>query len=182
MPNSLPADFADGVLPPGDYPMTLSELEQSLLVVGPRPNLPNWDTTWRRYLVGQLTILAAQLWDEGVTEIYLDGSFVEDKLRPGDIDGYYVTTQSAIAGGLLGRLNARNPLPIWTMSNRLLDLETGKRKPLMWHIHKVELYAEQGQFTGILDEFGHNQTFPAAFRKTREERGWKPKGIIRLIR
>jgi hypothetical protein len=109
VPNSLPADFADGVLPPGDYPMTLSELEQSLLVVGPRPNLPNWDTTWRRYLVGQLTILAAQLWDEGVTEIYLDGSFVEDKLGPGDIDGYYVTTQSAIAGGRLGRLNAQSP-------------------------------------------------------------------------
>lgn len=183
VPSLLPLAFTDGILPPGDYEATLIQLAQSMLVNGPQPALPGWDVDWRRYLVGQLALLASQLWQEGVQDIYVDGSFVEDKLHPGDIDGYYVCTQQDIANGLLRRLNARNAVPIWIMSNRLPDpTDPMRMKPLMWHRHKVELFAEYGQFAGIVDQFGHNQTFPAAFRKTRARRGWRPKGIVHLIR
>jgi len=44
-----------------------------------------WDIAWRSILVRNLALLVPQLWSEGVTEIFVDGSFVEDKLRPGDI-------------------------------------------------------------------------------------------------
>jgi len=182
LPTSLPQVFTDRVLPPGDYSVTFAELEQSLLVVGPHPKSPNWDTAWRRSLVTRAAPLVAQLWAEGVGDVYLDGSFTEEVDHPGDIDGYYVSTQQDIASGLLRRLNARNPQPIWHMSNLLPDPDSRKPKPIMWHIHKVELYADYGHFSGIRDEFGQRQTFPAAFRKARRERGWKPKGIIHLLK
>lgn len=152
-----------------------------MLVHGPQPAPPHWDTAWRSTLVRNLALLVPQLWSEGVTEIFVDGSFVEDKLRPGDIDGYYVCTRQQIVGGLLQRLNAKNPAPIWSMNTVLPDPVTRKSKPLMWHRHKVELYADTGQMSNIQDEFGHNQTFPAAFRKARRQRGWKPKGIIQIV-
>ena len=41
---ALPAAFDDeGLLPPGDYELTLGELKTSMLVVGPTPALPSWD-------------------------------------------------------------------------------------------------------------------------------------------
>jgi hypothetical protein len=47
---TLPNFTADGVLPPGDYAMTLDELEDSILVLGPgQPrDHPVWDAAWRR--------------------------------------------------------------------------------------------------------------------------------------
>src|ERR1041384_5574189 len=57
---------------------------------GPRRRLPNWDVIWRRQLVDNLGILVRQLWQVGIREIFADGSFVEDKEHPNDIDGYFV--------------------------------------------------------------------------------------------
>ena len=59
----------------------------------------------------------------------------------------------------------------------------------MWHQYRVDLYPHvPGLLSGILDEFGHEQEFPSAFRKTRvpisprasselfaKSSGWKPK-------
>ena len=43
----------DGVLRPGDYPMTLDALEKSILVLGPGApkDDPTWDGAWRLKLV-----------------------------------------------------------------------------------------------------------------------------------
>src|SRR2546426_2215505 len=70
----LPAFTADGVLPPGDYSLTLDELRQSFLVKE-RPDAPNWDHRWRAGLVDNLEVLVRQLWQVGVDEIFIDGSF-----------------------------------------------------------------------------------------------------------
>ncbi len=43
----LPSEFdEDGVLPPGDYELTVPELRSSMLVVGPTSALPSWDAAY----------------------------------------------------------------------------------------------------------------------------------------
>jgi hypothetical protein len=78
----------DGLLPAGDYVLTLAELQDSLLVNGPagKSEIPGWDMGWRMHLVENLGVLCRQLWQVGISEIYVDGSFVEDKCHPNDID------------------------------------------------------------------------------------------------
>lgn len=50
----------------------------------------------------------------------------------------------------------------------------------MWHEYHVELYPHVGQPSGIKDEFGNDQLFPAAFRKDRKTN--RQKGIIKIIK
>ena len=97
----LPAFTKDGLLPPGEYLLSLDELRQSPLVLGPgNPKLyPNWDARWREKLVANLAILVRQLWTVGILEIFMDGSFVEDKDHPNDIDGYFVCDLRRLASG-----------------------------------------------------------------------------------
>src|SRR5213592_4337187 len=53
----LPPFDAYGLLPPGDYPLTLPELKQSMLVNGPAPAHEPWDAPWRAHLVDNLGVL-----------------------------------------------------------------------------------------------------------------------------
>ncbi len=49
----------EGLLPLGDYPMTIAQLRESLLVKGPGMKAaPNWDAAWRLELVDNLAVLA----------------------------------------------------------------------------------------------------------------------------
>ena len=56
VPKSLPSFTEDGLLPPGDYVLTLDEMAKSLLVVGPEDaeRYPSWDRNWRGPHYGQL--------------------------------------------------------------------------------------------------------------------------------
>ena len=64
--------------------MSCSELRESFLVRGPGGQYPQWDAEWRRSLVDNLEILVGQLWQVGIDDIFIDGSFVEDKDHPND--------------------------------------------------------------------------------------------------
>ena len=178
----LPDSFNEhGVLSPGDYPLTLDELRVSFLVVGPVDRSPTWDSDWRLMLVGNLKILVNQLWSVGIVNIFVDGSFVENKDHPNDIDGYFECDLRYLATGQLERdLNRLDPNRVWTWNrkNRWTDPNSGKAQLPMWHIYRVELYPHYNQPSGILDEFGNEQIFPAAFRKSRREH--KQKGIIKI--
>lgn len=79
----------EGILPPGDYPMTFSQIRKSLLVKKPKNYGGLWDMPWRLELVNNLEILVKHLWAVKITEIFINGSFVEDKGHPNDIDGYF---------------------------------------------------------------------------------------------
>ena len=57
----LPGFTPDGLLPLGDYELTLDQLRASLLVVGPSPCSEHWDEDWRRSLVDNLGIIVHQL-------------------------------------------------------------------------------------------------------------------------
>ena len=171
------------MLPACEYALTLNELRQSHLVMEQGNPSPTWDTVWRGQLVNNLEILANQLWQAGVSEIFVDGSFVEDKDHPGDIDGYFVVDRDQLVGRRLEReLNRLAPDPIWTWewSKRRTPPGGGKPQLPMWLKYRVELFPHfAGLPSGITDEFGNALTFPAAFRKSRQ---FQPKGIVQLVR
>jgi hypothetical protein len=179
----LPAGFSsDGLLAPGDYVLTLEELRSSWLVSGPKQEgYPNWDREWRARLVANLSVLVAQLWRVGISEIFIDGSFVEDKDHPNDIDGYFVCELKRLASGDLERdLNLLDPHKCWTWDPKQRRPYRGypKKQLPMWHQYRVELYPHFGQPSGIRDRFGNELEFPSAFRMSR--RDGKPRGIVKI--
>lgn len=180
----LPRFVGDGVLPPGDFELSISELKQSMLVGGPENRTENlhWDKSWRMKLVENLEIMVRQLNQVGIAEIFVDGSFVEDKDHPNDIDGYFVCgRRHLISGDLERELNLLDPHNAWTWdpdSRRPYPGYPKKQLP-MWHTYRVELYPHFGQpGSGITDKFGNELDFPSAFRISR--RNDSPKGIIRI--
>lgn len=174
-------DFTDeGLLPPGDYPLTLEDLKASMLVRGPLLAPNGWDVTWRRQLVDNLTILVNQLWTVGVSQIFINGSFVEDKPHPNDIDGYFECDVRELPD-MQRRLNELDPHKVWTWADtaRVAHGTSAKKQLPMWHHYRVELYPHFGQLCRIFAPSGHELMFPAAFRQTRGTGHLK--GIVQLV-
>ena len=177
----LPVFNIDGLLPPGDYEMTFDDLLESYLVQG-GPDFPDCDSPWRQMLVVNLRIMVGQLWAIGIDEIFIDGSFVEDKSRPNDIDGYFICDLMAFANGdIEAELNKSKP-QIWTWAPDKRSAIPGdpKKQLPMWHVYRVELYPHFGQLSGIHDRYGNNLEFPSAFRQSR--RDGQQKGIIKIVK
>ncbi len=184
-PSSALPDFTpSGLLPPGEFALTLAELRSSTLVRGPeRGANPAWDATWRAYLVDNLALMAQQLWTVGIDDIFVDGSFAEDKAHPGDIDGYFVCDARRFATGALEQeLNRLDPAKCWTWDHRTRRAYRGypKLQLPMWHAYRVELYPHFAGAIAGRDEHGEPLEFPAFFRKTRGS--GEAKGIVRLIK
>lgn len=172
---------SDGLLPPGDYVMNFTQLYQSVLVNRHKPKSDTWDREWRSKLVDNLQILVGHLWQVGITEIYIDGSFVEDKDHPNDIDGYFECEVFDFLK-IQPMLYKLDSCWTWKHNQRKPYRGTTKRQLPMWHKYRIELYPHYPSvMSGIIDEFGNNQSFPAAFRKTRGNPR-KTKGIIKLIK
>ena len=180
----LPPFDQDGLLPAGDYELDFQQLRESFLVTGAGGESRTWDVPWRELLVNNLQVMTEQLWDAGVTDVFADGSFVEEKDHPNDIDGYFVCSLQALASGELARkLNLLDPHKTWTWDPRSRQAHRGypKKQLPMWHRYRVELYPHVAGFmSGIRDPNGHELEFPSAFRQSR--RDGKPRGIIKLKR
>jgi hypothetical protein len=179
----IPPFQTDGLLPPGDYELSFAELRHSSLVVGPSVGRsPAWDHVWRGALVDRLEVMTKQLWQVGVTEVFADGSFIEDKDHPNDIDGYFVCDpRELLSGQLQQSLNLLEPDKIWTWSPHSRRPYRGypKLQLPMWHKYRVELYPHvSGLMSGIRDKHGHELEFPSAFRQCRRDSA--PKGIIKI--
>jgi hypothetical protein len=182
----IPPFDEDGLLPPGDYEVSFEELMSSPLVCGPGDpeRFPSWDSPWRTRLVGNLEVLVQQLWRVGITEIFADGSFVEDKEHPNDIDGYFVCSLDDLKTGELARqLNLLDPFKVWIWDPASRRPYRGypKKQLPMWHRYRVELYPHVpglGFGSGICDRYGHELEFPSAFRQSR--RDGRPRGIIKI--
>ena len=180
---TLPAFNSHGLLPVGDYVLTLGQLAKSRLVRGSpgKKRSRYWDAPWRAQLGENLSHLAAELEAVGIPEIFINGSFVEEKDHPNDIDGYFVCDRERfLSGGLERELKRVAAGAHWTWENddRLPVPGHGWKLP-MWVDYRVELYPHFGQETGIVDRFGNELTFPAAFRLSRTG---EPKGIVKLVR
>lgn len=87
-----------------------------MLAVGPKTEEhPSWDAAWRPHLIDNLEIMARQLWQVGIRDIFADGSFAEDKYHPNDIDGYFVCSLDVLRTGELARqLNLLDRFKVWT--------------------------------------------------------------------
>jgi len=189
MPQGLPTAFtSDGLLPTGDYEVTLPELRASMLVIGPLPAIEGWDAEHRLDLVNKLDVLVNQLWDVGITEIYIDGSFTTYKIHPDDIDGYFVCQRRELKSGMIqARLNDLDPYRVWTWE-RAARRPAGKFKPPqlpMWHQYHVELHAHYTEGFGAppiagVDKTGRPLDFPAFFRQDKDT--GKAKGIVRIVK
>jgi len=135
-------------------------------------------------LLDNLELLAMQLWAAGVRDIFVDGSFVEDKDHPNDIDGYFVCDLKSLASGeLTQRLNLLDPNKVWTWdpNSRRPYRGYAKKQLPMWHAYRVELYPHVpglGIGCGIFDKHGNELEFPSAFRQSR--RDGKPRGIVKV--
>jgi hypothetical protein len=179
----IPLFNADGLLPPGDYEASFAELQRSILVVGPAHRRPNrtWDMAWRTTLVANLEIMTRQLWRAGVSEVFADGSFAEDKDHPNDIDGYFVCQLEQLkTGDLVRELNLLDPDKIWTWDPRSRRVFRGypKKQLPMWHKYRVELYPHvAGLGSGLCDPHGNELEFPSAFRQSRDG---KARGIVKI--
>lgn len=171
-----------GLLEPGEYPLTFSQLRSSILVRGEGlPEIP-WDTFWRRRLVDHLEVLCRQLWICGVKEIYIDGSFCSDKYQPNDIDGYFVPPdpKAIFDGSLVARLNELDPHQCWGWDRYRMDA-FGNYQLEMWHLYRVELFPHcRGIYSGISNEEGVNMKFDEFFRRDRDFD--IQKGIVRLVK
>ncbi|HJS87558.1 MAG TPA: hypothetical protein VJ779_19055 [Acetobacteraceae bacterium] len=186
MPN-IPPFQANGLLPPGDHEVSFAELRQSnpcrRFGLGGRAEL---GAPWREKLVNNLELLAKQLWQVGITEIFADGSFAEDKDHPNDIDGYFECDLTRLTSGEPARqLNLLDPHKIWTWDPASRRPYRGypKRQLPMWHQYRVELYPHVpglGVGCGIRDKHGNELEFPSAFRQSR--RDGAPRGIVKIRR
>lgn len=95
----IPA-FREGRLPPGVHKATLEELRDKL----------GWGQR-RKNLIDGLEMALRLMANCGIEQVYLDGSFVTDKNRPGDIDGCYDVPLGANLGSMY-------PIWPWTRPNR----------------------------------------------------------------
>ena len=182
----IPPFTEAGLLPPGDFEVTFDELRASVLVLGPGEpaEWPDWDAVWRERLVKNLEVLVQQLWQVGLTEVFVDGSFAEDKHHPNDIDGYFECELDRLKTGELQReLNLLDPHKVWTWDPASRRPYRGypKKQLPMWHQYRVELYPHvPGMPSGIRDKHGNEFEFPAAFRQTRSD--GRQRGIVKVIR
>jgi len=181
----LPPFTSQGLLPPGDYAMTLGELRVSMLVLGQAglQEESNWDGAWRQRLVSNLSIMVGQLWAVGIEDIFIDGSFVEDKDHPNDIDGYFVCLEEQVATRSLHRaLNKVDPEKCWTWDHSMRRAYRGypKKQLPMWHSYRVELYPHWSGLMAGRDDRGNELEFPAWFRQRRAD--GQPKGIIKVVK
>lgn len=142
----------------------------------------------RLELVRRAEILVSQLFQVGIQDVFLDGSFVEDKDHPNDIDGYFDPHLSMLDlldiskfQTLVSRLNDLDTHKVWTWDPRSRKVYPGfnKRQLPMWCFYRVELYPHLNQGAGIKDSKGNELKFPSAFRQSRHN--FKPKGIIKVI-
>jgi hypothetical protein len=179
----LPNFNASGVLPPGDYVLTFAQLQDSMLVKGSKTGARNWDTQWRGFLASNLRSVANTLWELGVEYLVIDGSFVEQKDRPNDIDAYFpISRESWVSRKVELGLNRKRSEQVWTWDpdNRYKSKDPRAPHPKLpfWHKYRIDLWPDFGQ--GAIDhEHLGLLTFEKAFRRTR---GGDPKGVVKIFR
>jgi hypothetical protein len=179
---ALPGLTTDGLLPPGDYPLTIAELRASHLVTGEGLGEPTWDRAWRARLVDHLELFIRQLWQVGIERIFVDGSFATSKSHPNDVDAYFECEVTRFPRIVVEMSQLEPPLP-WDWMHRPLDPATGVPRLRMWHRYRVDLFphfVDQPNPTGVRDEFGNELLFPSLFRRDRETA--MPKGVIQIVR
>jgi hypothetical protein len=171
--------------------LTFAQLQDSMLVKGPKTGSPNWDTQWR----GFRTLSGEAFWPptcgrwrtrcgtSGVEYLVLDGSFVEQKDHPNDIDACFpIARENWVSGRVELGLNRNRSEHVWTWDPgeryKSKDPRAPHPKLPFWHKYRIDLWPDYGQ--GAIDhEHLGWLTFEQAFRRTR---AGHPKGIVKVLR
>lgn len=169
----LPPFTTDGVLPPGDFELTFDELQQSILVCGPDNSARylKWDQSRRKKLVESLADFVSQLWQVGINEVFVGGSFVEDKDHPSDIDVYFECEPTQIeVNQLETHLMALNP--VWSGISK----QDCRLMRTLFAVHMLPHFGVAYRFDN-----GPEVSLPIEFRKSKEK-GSIPRGIVKILR
>jgi len=101
----------------------------------------------RIQLISNLEIVSVQLFQAGISDLRIDGSFVTEKPEPGDIDGFWVLDDNVQFDKIP---------PILRDISKVPDPAGGKPKFPMWYKYGIELFIHpfMGGFkAGDLPEF-----------------------------
>jgi hypothetical protein len=146
-------------------------------------------------LIDNLEVLVRQLWQVGVSNIYLDGSFCSTKAEPADIDAYYDLPlpeevlqmedgkekhESVLLYilALSEQLNQFNEIPIWNIWDKIHVDERGYQRTEMWMHYRCEIYPHcWGMYAA--DVNGRKVKFDEFFRK---DKYGIEKGVIKLVK
>lgn len=146
------------------------------MIIGPEEE-PHWDIIWRKQLLAIFEYYCTQLWTVGITEIYIDGSFVSDKLHPKDLDAYFVCKKEhweKYAEPRLRELDSK----FWNFES--INKGTGIVKYPMWFDYSIEMYPVYEEFLeeNVIDQ-DLKDPKPNWFRKIKYSD--IDKGIIKII-
>jgi hypothetical protein len=184
-----------GYLPFGDHEMTFTELKNSILVLGDE-SVPIWNESRRLILVQNLQFIVQQLWDIGIQNVFINGSFCTDKAHPEDIDCYFDVSlplntpklevsqikQAVVMEALsqlFDELNTRVGKSIWDVWKKVYPDHYGNLKNEMWERYRIDIFPNiRGVYSGVLNADGCNIKFDELFRK---DRNGVSKGIIKLM-
>lgn len=165
-----------------DVTATLDEIRESMLVTGAGLRASEWHVQQRLELVNNLQIVVEKFKQAGgVAEIYVDGSFVEEKDSPSDIDGYFILTDDRdwISGAFQKRIALLDEPGVWSWDkNDRRRCQSFVEKPPFWCRYRVELYPDLGLPSDIMGPDGRFLPYSEAFRQRTDT--MEPKGIIRL--
>jgi hypothetical protein len=148
-------DPETGYLPPGVYPATLTEIRA------------RFGTTVRRSrLMSGLMAVITQLWNAGVEEICIDGSFCTATPVPKDIDGYWVFVK--------GLDTTKIDPVLLQMSVVITDPSTGELVRPMKLRYGVEFYVHP-----IHKATPQGMTYPEFFSRSRDG---VARGYVRIVK
>lgn len=188
---NLPFFNLDGVLPAGDdFKLTFDGIRQSHLITGAcSSNVSDWDREGRLHLLENFEMLVNCLWKVGVEEVFLGGSFVEDKPKPQDIDGCFLCPNAdELRKGQFSKYlddvstELMREQRVWYWGDRIENTITGRRELRMKHYYHVELipYSPDMKNAITIPATGERLPIPVAFRKRHGD--LLSKGIVQVIR
>jgi hypothetical protein len=153
-----------------------------MLVKGPKNGSPNWNTQWRGLLVRNLRSVAKTLGYLGVEHLIIDGSFVEQKDHPNDIDAYFpISRERWVSREVERELNLRRSEDVWDWdpyrAHIPADPRVPHRKPPFWHKYRIDLFPDFSQKAIHHEHLGW-LTFKDGFRHTRSGH---PKGVVKIF-
>jgi hypothetical protein len=145
-----------GCLPVGFHLMTWEDVLKNFSF-SPRRNM----------LLMKMELILQILKKCGCEYLYIDGSFVTDKLEPGDIDAFFSIKEGADLDVIYGSMIKEEPLLMCTQNNRKLQKEK----------YGCELFYEN--WVAFCDENGNSVKYIDFFQQLRGFDGIK-KGIVKI--
>ncbi len=166
----------NGLLSAEDHRITLQELEE-LQKIGP-DNGQAWDSSWRMQLFNELRRRCLELYSIGINDIFIDGSYATDKVRPNDVDGYFIVPRAFWLNEGEKALQSIDP-DFWRFE--VVNEGDGKAAYPMAFSHHIELFPMYLEHT--MEFAPCPELIDPKIKFFRTDRySHQPKGIFRIVK